>query len=226
MLPRMSQMAHGDRDGLRRMYGLAIKLLFSLALPTAVIVTFAAYALVTLLGGAEYLPDSAIATQLMIWSIPIGWMNSFTQYVLIAQDQQRRITGAFIIAVTFNLVTNFLFIPQYGYPAAAITTILSEAVLFVPFVLLAQGGPHGFGRVHWIALLWKPAAAGAVMFGVTLALWPVAPLIALAAGAVVYGALWIVLGVLDPDERAKLLPLLPGPLRRLARQPEPARPCA
>lgn len=226
MLPRMSQMAHGDRDGLRRMYGLAIKLLFSLALPTAVIVTFAAYALVTLLGGAEYLPDSAIATQLMIWSIPIGWMNSFTQYVLIAQDQQRRITGAFIIAVTFNLVTNFLFIPRYGYSAAAITTILSEAVLFVPFVLLAQGGPHGFGRVRWIALLWKPAAAGAVMFGITLALWPVAPLIALAAGAVVYGALWIALGVLDPDERAKLLPLLPGPLRRLARQPEPARPCA
>lgn len=217
LLPRMSQMAHSDREGLRRMYGLAIKLLFSLALPTAVIFTFAAYALVTLLGGAEYLPDSAIATQIMIWSIPIGWMNSFTQYVLIALDQQRRITGAFIAAVTFNLVTNLIFVPQYGYAAAAITTILSEAVLFVPFILLTQGGAHGIGRLNWIALLWKPIAAGAVMFAVTLALWPVAPLIALAAGGIVYGVLWVALGVLSPEERARLLPLLPGRVRRMLR---------
>jgi O-antigen/teichoic acid export membrane protein len=126
LLPLMSKQAHEDRAGLKRNYRLAIKLLVSVALPTAVLFTFMATSLVALLGGAEYLPDSAIATPLMIWSIPIGWMNSLTQYVLIALDLQRRITTAFVIGVTFNIVVNLIFIPQYGYRAAAITTIASK----------------------------------------------------------------------------------------------------
>src|SRR5690606_25974279 len=102
LLPIMSKQAHEDREGLKRNYTLAIKLLVSVALPTAVIFTFMATPLVALLGGAEFLPDSAIATQLMIWSIPIGWMNSLTQYVLIALDLQRHITRAFFVGVGFN----------------------------------------------------------------------------------------------------------------------------
>ncbi|MBZ0276838.1 MAG: flippase, partial [Anaerolineae bacterium] len=79
MLPVMSRQAHEDRDALRRNYILAIKLLVSVAVPVAVVFTFLAYFLTGMLGGAEFLPDGAIATQLMIWSIPIGWMNSLTQ---------------------------------------------------------------------------------------------------------------------------------------------------
>ena len=91
MLPVMSRQAQEDRESLKRTYVLAIKLLLSLALPVAVLFTFLAYFLTNLLGGAQYLPDGAIATQIMIWSIPFGWINSLTQYVLIALDLQRRI---------------------------------------------------------------------------------------------------------------------------------------
>jgi len=136
LLPVMSRQAHEDRAALKRMYTLAIKLLVSVALPTAVIFTFAAEFLAGVLGGAQYLPDGAIATQLMIWSIPIGWMNSLTQYVLIALDLQKRITTAFVLGVGFKLIANLILIPQYGYRAAALTTIASEAVLLVPFALL------------------------------------------------------------------------------------------
>ncbi|MBC7871491.1 MAG: flippase, partial [Chitinophagaceae bacterium] len=100
LLPIMSRQSSADPAAFRRTYMLAIKLLVCIALPLAVLFTFTATALTAILGGSEYLPEGAIALQIMIWSIPIGWMNSLTQYVLISLDLQRRITGAFIIAVS------------------------------------------------------------------------------------------------------------------------------
>lgn len=211
LLPVMSRQAHEDRAALKRMYALAIKLLVSVALPTAVIFTFAAEFLAGLLGGSQYLPEGAIATQLMIWSIPIGWINSLTQYVLIALDLQRRIMRAFVIGVAFNVITNLMFIPQFGYQAAALTTIASEAVLLVPFALLLK---RSIGGLNWLDMLWRPSAAAAVMFLVTAALWSAMPVIALAAGVAVYVAVLVALKPLSADERARLLPLIPMRLRK------------
>ncbi len=212
LLPVMSRQAKEDRDALRRNYRLAIKLLVFTALPLAVIFTFLAYILTGILGGAQYLPDGAIATQLMIWSIPIGWINSLTQYVLIALDLQRRITGAFILAVTFNIVANLIFVPQYGYRAAALATIASEAVLLIPFALLLR---RGFGAPGWWGMLWKPLAATGVMLAVFLAGWTAQPALTLVAGVLVYPAALLALRPLDAGEWARLRPLIPARLRRL-----------
>ncbi len=211
LLPVMSRQAHEDRASLKRMYTLAIKLLVSVALPTAVIFTFAAEFLAGVLGGAQYLPDGAIATQLMIWSIPIGWMNSLTQYVLIALDLQKRITTAFILGVSFNIIANLIFIPPFGYRAAALTTIASEAVLLVPFALLLQSA---VGRLNWLDMLWRPIVAALVMALVTGLLWSVMPLVALVAGGVAYLVVLIALRPLNADERARLMPLIPARLRQ------------
>jgi O-antigen/teichoic acid export membrane protein len=211
LLPVMSRQAHEDRAALKRNYHLAIKLLVCVALPTAVLFTFLAYFLTGILGGSQYLPDGAIATQLMIWSIPIGWMNSLTQYLLIALDLQRKITWAFIIAVTFNIVINLLLIPAYGYRAAAITTIASEAVLLIPFGVLMQSG---MGRIQWIGMVWKPLAATAIMLTVLWVGWSVQPVAALALACVTYTVGLLVLRPLSAEEQALLLPLIPGRLRR------------
>jgi O-antigen/teichoic acid export membrane protein len=213
LLPVMSRQAHDDRDGLKRNYTIAIRLLYSIALPTAVLFTAAAYVLTGVLGGAEYLPDGAIALQLMIWSIPIGWMNSLTQYVLIALDLQRRITWAFVAGVSFNLISNFLFIPTYGYRAAALTTIASEAVLFVAFaILLAQA----IGPISWGGLLWRPTAAGLAMLAVLVVGWPVQPVAALALAMLVYLLVWL---ALHPQQARQIL----GRARALLQQRTAAR---
>jgi O-antigen/teichoic acid export membrane protein len=212
LLPVMSRLAKDDRAALKRHYGLAIKLLVSAALPIAVLFTFLAYFLTELLGGAEFLPDGAIATQLMIWSIPIGWINSLTQYVLIALDLQRRITGAFIIAVGFNIASNLILIPQYGYRAAALTTIASEAALLIPFALLFNSA---LGRINWIRLLWRPVAASLAMLGVALVGWTFHPVLALLLGSATYLLLLLLLRPFDADELARLMPLLPGRVRRV-----------
>jgi O-antigen/teichoic acid export membrane protein len=87
------------------------------------------------LGGEEFLPHGAVALQLVIWSIPIGWMNSVTNYVLIALGVEKRLTNAFIAGVAFNIIANLIFLPRYSYIAASITTILSEVILLGLFAL-------------------------------------------------------------------------------------------
>jgi O-antigen/teichoic acid export membrane protein len=211
LFPVMSRQAAEDRPALARSYALAVKLLFVTAAPLAAVTTFLAQFLIGALGGEEFLPHGAIALQLMVWSIPFGWINSVTNYLLIALGRQRSLTVAFLIGLTFNVAANLIFLPRYGYPAAAIITILSEIVEGIPFYLTLR---RALAPVPWLRLLWKPALATAVMVGAMAALWPALPLLALALGMALYVGLGAVLRVFDPEEWATLTDILPARLRR------------
>jgi O-antigen/teichoic acid export membrane protein len=202
IFPVMSRQAHEDREALSNTYHLAIKLLVVLALPAAMGMTLLARPFIAILGGNAFLPDSAIALQLMVWSIPIGWINSVTNYVLIALDQQRFLTRAFVAGLTFNLVANWIFIPLYDYRAAAIITIFSELVLLTAFYV---GIRRYLAPVPWWALLWRPGMAGAAMVGVGLTLWPANGLLALLASLGIYALSLILLGAFTSDEIALVL---------------------
>lgn len=213
LMATMSRQAQGDRAALRFTYRLGIKLLVSIALPFAVVITVLAEPLTWLLGGASYLPDGQIALQIMIWSVPIGWMNSLTQYALVAMDLQRRVTYAFAAACVFNISANLIFIPQYSYQAAAITTILSELILFIGFAYIMQ---TGIGRLDWLRMLWKSYAAAVVMGGfIALSLPMIGGLLAVFSGAVLYLTVLLLLRPLDTEELARISPVLPGRARRL-----------
>jgi O-antigen/teichoic acid export membrane protein len=159
------------------------------------------------LGGAEYLPDSKIALQLIIWFLPFSFVNSVTQYVLIAIDQQRFLTRAFLIGVVFNITANLLVIPAYSYKGAAVVTILSELVLLVPFYYAVR---KHLGPLPWLSLFWQPTAASAVMVGVMWLLKDIPWLLLIPVGGVVYlVVLALVGGFRQPDMHllGRLLPV-------------------
>ena len=204
LFPVMSRQAKDDLPALSRTLRFGIKLLFALTLPLAVAFTVLAEPLTLILGGERYLPDGAIALQLMIWSIPIGWMNSLMQYALVSLGLQRMITRAFVIAVLFNVVANLIFIPEYGLRAAAIATIASEVVLFLPFVYLLWSKLHD---VNIARLVWRPLIALAAMLLALSVLGQALP--ALVLGGVVYVLVLLLLRPLDAGEREALRGALP-----------------
>ncbi|MEO1291158.1 MAG: polysaccharide biosynthesis C-terminal domain-containing protein, partial [Chloroflexota bacterium] len=133
--------------------------------------------------------------------------------ILIALGLQRYITWAFFLAVTFNIVSNVIFIPIYGFGAAAVTTILSEAALLIPFAILMH---RGLGSsIDWLALIWRPIVAVAIMIGIVFALMPLNLYLALAVASPVYVIVLLALNPLDAEERAILAPMLPERLRQL-----------
>jgi O-antigen/teichoic acid export membrane protein len=212
LFPVMSRQAAdiGQHAALQRSYALAVKLLVAVALPLATLTAFLAPLMVGVLGGREYLPFGAIALSVMIWSIPFGWINSVTNYLLIALGQQRDLTRAFAVSLIFNIVCNLIFVPLYGYVAAAAITIASEIFEGAWFYWYLR---KSLGPLPWFNWLWRLWASAILMVGVLAALWALAPLLAILVGLGVYGVGVLGLRAFTPDERATLLSILPERVR-------------
>ncbi len=214
LFPVLSRQAANDPSALRRSYLLALKLLVMLALPVAVLTAALATPLVGLLGGSEYLPQGALALAILVWSIPFGWVNSVTNYVLIALGQQRGLTRAFAVALIFNVVLNLALLPRFGFAAAAAVTIASEIFEGLCFYIYLR---RSMGPVAWLSVLGRLWVSAAGMVALVLLLWPVQPLLALAAGLAAYAAAVVALRTFTPDERALLWGILP---KRLTGEPQ------
>jgi O-antigen/teichoic acid export membrane protein len=213
LFPLLSrQAAEKERhETLRYTYGFAIKLLTVLVLPLAVVTTFLAELMVNLLGGAEYLPQGAIALVILAWSMPFGWLNSVTNYVLIAVGQQRGLTRAFAVSVVFNVVLNLIFLPTYGFVAAAAITIASE--FFEGLAFYYYVNKH-VGRVPWLKMLWRPWLCAGGMALVMFLIWPMNGLLALLVSGGVYLAGIVFLNAFNAEECATLVSILPSSVRQ------------
>jgi O-antigen/teichoic acid export membrane protein len=197
IFPLMSRYAESARDSLVRAYILSLRVLLIFILPVTVITLFISRELIALLGGASYLPQSMIALQLLILSRPFGFINGVTQYVLISIDQQRFLTKAFLIGMTFNVVANFLFVPKYGYQAAAAIMIFSEIALLLPFYYAIR---KHLTRVPWVGITWQPLVASLVCGGILWVVRPLSLLLALGLAIVAYPvALWLLGGFRGQD---------------------------
>ena len=199
LFPLMSRYADASRDSMHRAYRLAVRMLVIVALPLALALTVLAYPLATIIGGSGYMPDSAIALQLMVWSIPLGFMNSVTHYVLIALGRQRALTATFAVGVAFTVLANAIGIPIWGYRASAVIHIFSELVLLVAFYLLMR---RDLAPVAWAELLWRPALAGTLMGATGWLLYDVNKLLAALVALGVYAAVLWASGIArEPDMR-------------------------
>ena len=234
IFPLMSRFAraesHTGSGSLLRSYILSLRLLTMISLPVAMAVTFLARPLVFIVGGAEYLDvpgvfdifgrqipymgGADLAFQVIIWSIPIGFVNSVTQYVLIAVNQQHYLTRAFVLGVVFNVVGNLLLIPRLGYVGAALATIFSEFSLLFPFYYSVR---RHVGVVPWLRIF-APPLLSATLMGLSIYALVAAGInawLAVGAGSAVYLAGLLLTGALAGEDMAAVLRALPiGPLRR------------
>ena len=228
IFPLMARLARDSRDGLLRSYTLSVRVLLILSLPIALSMTALAGPLVWLVGGTQYTPQetvllfgreisylggSALALQVIIWSIPIGFVNSVTQFVLIAVNQQRYLTKAFIIGVVFNTVGNLLLIPRLGYIGAALVTIFSEFSLLFPFYWSVR---QHVGVVPWRSIVVAPTlallamtASVALLIGTGTSAWLAVPL-----GWVVYVAALVATGAFRHPDFGVLWRAVPIPALR------------
>lgn len=207
IFPVLSRMAADSKDAMLRAYILSLKILLWLALPITAGTIFIARELIMIFGGDAYLPDSAIALQVLIWFLPFSFINSVTHYVLIALGQQRFLTKAFIIGVVFNVVANLIVIPPLSYVGAALTTILSEIVLLIPFYYSVR---KNLASVPFFLIAWRPTVAASVMgLGLWWLLEHTNVVFAVPVAGMIYVVVLFALGALGQDERAVLNRLLP-----------------
>jgi len=147
----------------------------------------------------------------LIWYMPVGFINSVTHYVLIAINQQRFLTKAFVFGAAFNILTNLLLIPRYGYVAAAAVTALSEVALFVPFYYCVR---KNLTHLPWPDILSRPVIAAGLMAAGLWLLRGTTVLLAIPVAAAIYLGALVALGTFRQPDVALVLDLLPARLRR------------
>ncbi|MGC8875145.1 MAG: flippase, partial [Chloroflexia bacterium] len=161
LFPLFSRYAVQDRIRLGQAYRLALKVLLILAFPIAVVTSVWARVLIVLVGGRDFLEaGSATALAILIWFLPLSYVNGVTQYLLIALNRQRWITLAFFIASVVNIAANWATIPRYGLLAASAITILTEVVLLLCFWRIVR---QEMGQLPLWEVAWRPALAAVAM---------------------------------------------------------------
>jgi O-antigen/teichoic acid export membrane protein len=176
------------------------------AFPVAVATTVLAPDLVRLFAGRQeapmYLNVSDRALAILIWFLPLSYVNGLTQYILIALNRQGAITRAFAAMSAFNLAANLTLLtlfPGSGIYIASVLTVLSEAILYLAYLPLLR---REHAAQPLFTLAWRPALAALVMGAAMLAVVQLHWLAALAVAPPVYlAALWIS-GAFGAEERA------------------------
>lgn len=216
IFPMMSRYAAESRDNLLKAYKLAVKLLLSIAFPGALLGWALSYPLIYILGGSQYLPYASDILKVMVWYMPMGFINSVTQYVLIALNQQRFLTRAFAIGLAFNVLSNIILINRFGYMASAFITVASELALFIPFYI---GIRNHLAPINWLSLLWKPLVSIIPMALMFVVLPAGKSWIGIVVGVPLYLLLSYLLHVYTAQERAIVNRVLPfaGLRTRLAK---------
>ncbi|MGD9002079.1 MAG: polysaccharide biosynthesis C-terminal domain-containing protein, partial [Anaerolineae bacterium] len=211
VFPVLARQAAVDRARLRRSYHLSVKLLTVVALPTAVLMTLIAAPLVWLLSGPLYLPHGAVALRLLVWSIAFGWINSLTNYVLIALNRQRYVVWASAARVVFAIAANLLLVPRFSYVASAWIIIGGELLLTALFAVDVR---RHLGPIGWGEVLGRPTLAAMAMGAAAWAVGAYSRPLAVISSLLVYPVALVLLRILTPEERRQLASLLPASLRK------------
>ena len=207
LFPALSRVATTDRAAMQRILNRALQVMLIIAVGSTI--CFSAYAdsFIWLLGGDKIQANAAIALAILIWFLPFNYINAITQYILIALNRQKWIAIAFVFATAFNLITNIIFIPRYGYAAAAVTTVLSELVLLAPFFVIARRQEV---NLPIVSAVWRPLLAGVGMLAVIWLTRALPALPSMALAGFVYLGLILALGALPREDLARLWRALRG----------------
>ena len=78
---------------------------------------------------------SVAALQILALGMPFFFISALLWHLLILYNRQKFLILIYGSGAAFNLIANLIFIPVYGYLAAAIITVFSEALVLLLLVV-------------------------------------------------------------------------------------------
>lgn len=142
MTPWLSEKLHDREYGLIKKVNRWYILCFAIMVEGMILI---APELIKFLGGEKYAGAEYLIAPVMIG---YGFKFAYTGYVNVEQYEKK--TGAVsvgtLIAAGFNIVTNLIFIPMFGYQAAAYTTLAGFIMLlFIHYIICRR---YGYSHVY------------------------------------------------------------------------------
>lgn len=165
---------------------------------------------IVVLSSGERFREGGEALQLLAPYLLFAFANTVLWPALIAARRDRSLLGTAVAVLAFNVAANLIFIPPYGFKAAAVVSVVSEVLVTIPIVLLARA--HGL--VFDLRYLPAVAAATAAMV-VTILVVPEPALLS----AVLAGCIYLIVLLALPGTARRVVfgDLVPATLRAVSR---------
>jgi len=156
--------AAGERAAFKRVYQRSQDVLTIMGISLLTLMILFARPMVHVVGGDKFAPS---VTSLRILSMAFGliWLSNLVDHSLIAAGKQRVLFWTACLGLGVNIAANIVLIPVYGSEGAAAATVLTEAAVLVPALVMLS---RYVGQVpsFWVAWRLLPVAflAGAVVY--------------------------------------------------------------
>ena len=128
IFPVMSKFYETSNEYLKFSYERSYKYLLIVSLPISFGITLLADKIILLIYGAGYVP-SIFALQILIWTVPLLFINGLSGYVLGAINRQMILTKITFIGAILNVILNLALIPKFSLIGSSIATVVTELIL-------------------------------------------------------------------------------------------------
>ncbi len=196
LYPSLSRQSVTRPETLPAIHERMLRYLLMIALPIAIGGWTLAPQIIGFLYSDRY-AAAALPLSILIWVIPFMFVTEFLGYVIVVSGAERRVAWAITVSTTINVGLNFLLIPIYGVVAAALLTVLTEAVLLSQYAWVLR---DKLRHVDWNLALLRPLMAAAVMGVAVFILRAIYLPLDVFIGALVYIGLLFALGVIGKPE--------------------------
>lgn len=132
LFPILARLHRVSKEAVRKLYFKSLKVMLVLGVIVLLCYLFVLPPLIRL-----FLPNYILAIQAVLvlsLSIPFLFLHVPGTQVLLSSDKYlKSIIALSFLTISFNVVLNLIFIPEFGFMAAAWVTVASEALSFVIF---------------------------------------------------------------------------------------------
>ena len=196
LYPSLSRQAAHDQSSLHHVYDRILRYLIITGLPIAVGGSILADHIILLLGGEAYRGAIDVFRILVLVS-PLMFVSEYLGYIVLIRGEEKLAARSVVISTSVNVVANILLIPRYGMMAAAVITVITEAVLMGQYASVIYGKVHFNLKNSFVA----PLIAAMLMGAVTLVLRDHVPFaITILLSACVYLPMLFVFQIIGQDE--------------------------
>ena len=188
-------MASGDKAQIREILEKYLRFMIAIALPVAVGGMLMAKPIIVLLAGEQFAAAAPVLA-VLVWAPALLFIYIVVNSLVISQLTKfaMAITG---INVLVNIIGNIILLPRYGIIAAAAMTIASEAIQGMFYFYFVRKKITDF---RFFSLIWQPALASLIMGFVVWNMRSLNLFIVVAAAALVYGFILLILRFFKKDD--------------------------
>ncbi|MFC1656349.1 flippase [Patescibacteria group bacterium] len=153
-----------DHLGITRVLQGSFDFLWITSVSIAVLIFYLSREIINIIAGPEFF--AAIpALQILAVGVIFGFFNAILGYLMIAQNRQKITLVIIFIGLVINVILNLIFIPRFGFVAAATTTTFAE------FITLALTAYFMFKFYKIKLKYWNIIQSSAFLILLILFLW-------------------------------------------------------